>query len=89
MIGIVEDKRAEVAVLCEKYGVKRFDLFGSAAGGQAGAGGQMIGVGTGSGVRAASVLEAWSHAASASSRARGRTRLRRMTDSGGMGFMYL
>jgi uncharacterized protein len=32
MIGIVEDKRAEVAVLCEKYGVKRFDLFGSAAG---------------------------------------------------------
>jgi uncharacterized protein len=32
MIGIVEDKRAEVAALCEKYGVKRLDLFGSAAG---------------------------------------------------------
>jgi uncharacterized protein len=32
MIGIVEDRRAEVAVLCEKYGVKRLDLFGSAAG---------------------------------------------------------
>src|SRR5919206_1016629 len=32
MIGIVEDRRAEVAALCEKYGVKRLDLFGSAAG---------------------------------------------------------
>ena len=32
MIGIVEDKRAEVVALCEKYGVKRLDLFGSAAG---------------------------------------------------------
>ena len=32
MIGIVEDKRAEVAALCEKYGVERLDLFGSAAG---------------------------------------------------------
>jgi uncharacterized protein len=32
MIGIVEDRRAEVVVLCEKYGVKRLDLFGSAAG---------------------------------------------------------
>ena len=32
MLGIVEDKRAEVTALCEKYGVKRLDLFGSAAG---------------------------------------------------------
>ena len=32
MIGIVEDRRAEVAELCERYGVKRLDLFGSAAG---------------------------------------------------------
>jgi predicted nucleotidyltransferase len=32
MIGIVEDRRAEVAALCERYGVKRLDLFGSAAG---------------------------------------------------------
>jgi len=32
MIGIVEDRRTEVAALCEKYGVKRLDLFGSAAG---------------------------------------------------------
>jgi uncharacterized protein len=32
MIGIVEDRRAEVAALCEKYSVKRLDLFGSAAG---------------------------------------------------------
>ncbi len=32
MIGIVEDRRAEVADLCERYGVKRLDLFGSAAG---------------------------------------------------------
>src|SRR5918998_4629695 len=33
MIGIVEDRRAEGAALCERYGVKRLDLFGSAAGG--------------------------------------------------------
>jgi uncharacterized protein len=33
MIRTVEDKRAEVAALCEKHGVKRLDLFGSAAGG--------------------------------------------------------
>jgi|SRR5215210_1081232 len=32
MISIVEDRRAEVADLCERYGVKRLDLFGSAAG---------------------------------------------------------
>ena len=32
MIGIVEDRRPEVADLCERYGVKRLDLFGSAAG---------------------------------------------------------
>src|SRR5215211_8670805 len=32
MIGIIEDRRAEVAALCERYGVKRLDLFGSAAG---------------------------------------------------------
>jgi uncharacterized protein len=32
MIGIVEDRRAEVTALCEKYGVKRLDLFGSGAG---------------------------------------------------------
>ena len=32
MIGIVEERRTEVAALCEKYGVKRLDLFGSAAG---------------------------------------------------------
>ena len=32
MIGIVEDRRMEVAALCKEYGVKRLDLFGSAAG---------------------------------------------------------
>jgi predicted nucleotidyltransferase len=32
MIGIVEERMMEVADLCEKYGVKRLDLFGSAAG---------------------------------------------------------
>ena len=32
MISVVEDKRAEIVALCEKYGVKRLDLFGSAAG---------------------------------------------------------
>ncbi len=32
MIAAVEDKRAEVAELCERYGVRRLDLFGSAAG---------------------------------------------------------
>ena len=32
MISIVEDRRAEVAALCEMYAVKRLDLFGSAAG---------------------------------------------------------
>ncbi len=28
---IVADKRAEVVALCERYGVQRLDLFGSAA----------------------------------------------------------
>jgi len=32
MIAAVEDKRAEVAELCERHGVRRLDLFGSAAG---------------------------------------------------------
>ena len=32
MIAAVEDKRAEVAELCERYGVARLDLFGSASG---------------------------------------------------------
>src|ERR671913_1514400 len=32
MIGIVEERKMEVAALCERYGVKRLDLFGSAAG---------------------------------------------------------
>ena len=32
MIPLVEDRRAEVAKLCERYGVERLDLFGSAAG---------------------------------------------------------
>lgn len=32
MIAAVEDKRAEVTELCERYGVRRLDLFGSAAG---------------------------------------------------------
>ena len=31
MIGIVEERRREVAALCEKCGVKRLDLFDSAA----------------------------------------------------------
>lgn len=31
MISLVEDKRAEVTVLCERYGVERLDLFGSAS----------------------------------------------------------
>lgn len=30
MIPLVEDRRAEVAGLCKKYGVERLDLFGSA-----------------------------------------------------------
>ena len=32
MIPLVEDRLAEVARLCERYGVQRLDLFGSAAG---------------------------------------------------------
>lgn len=32
MIAIVEDRRAEVAALCERYGVRRLDVFGSAGG---------------------------------------------------------
>lgn len=31
MISIVEDKISEVVKLCERYGVERLDLFGSAA----------------------------------------------------------
>ena len=31
MISPVEDKRAEVAAACRRYGVERLDLFGSAA----------------------------------------------------------
>jgi uncharacterized protein len=33
MISPVEDKRAEVADACRRYGVERLDLFGSAAAG--------------------------------------------------------
>jgi predicted nucleotidyltransferase len=32
VIGIIEQRRREVAELCVKYSVKRLDLFGSAAG---------------------------------------------------------
>jgi predicted nucleotidyltransferase len=32
VIAIVEDKRAEIAKLCERHGVERLDLFGSAGG---------------------------------------------------------
>ena len=31
MISAVEDKRAQIAGLCRRYGVERLDLFGSAA----------------------------------------------------------
>jgi hypothetical protein len=31
MIGIVEERRTEVAALCEKYGVKRLDQASTAA----------------------------------------------------------
>jgi predicted nucleotidyltransferase len=31
MIAAVEDRRTEVAELCERYGVERLDLFGSAS----------------------------------------------------------
>ncbi len=31
MVPIVAAKRAEIAVLCRRYGVRRLDLFGSAA----------------------------------------------------------
>ena len=31
MISLVEDRRAEVAAICERRGVERLDLFGSAA----------------------------------------------------------
>ena len=33
MISPVQEKRAEVAAACRRYGVERLDLFGSAAGG--------------------------------------------------------
>ncbi len=32
MIPVVEDKRTEVVALCERHGVERLDVFGSAAG---------------------------------------------------------
>jgi predicted nucleotidyltransferase len=32
MIPMVEDKKAEIADLCKRYGVERMDLFDSAAG---------------------------------------------------------
>lgn len=32
MIAAVEGKSAEIAELCERYGVRRLDLFGSASG---------------------------------------------------------
>ncbi len=32
MIAAVEDRRAEVAELCRRHGVRRLDLFGSASG---------------------------------------------------------
>jgi hypothetical protein len=31
MIGVIEEKRAELARLCARYGVQRLDVFGSAA----------------------------------------------------------
>lgn len=31
MISMVTDKQAEIAALCERYGVRRLELFGSAA----------------------------------------------------------
>ncbi len=32
MISLVEDRRAEIAAICERHGVEQLDLFGSAAG---------------------------------------------------------
>ena len=32
MIPLVEDKKTEIAAVCQRYGVERLDLFGSAAG---------------------------------------------------------
>lgn len=32
MISLVEDREIEVAAICQRYGVERLDLFGSAAG---------------------------------------------------------
>lgn len=34
MIPLIESRRAEVAALCRRYGVRRLDLFGSAASGR-------------------------------------------------------
>lgn len=31
MIALVEDKKAEIAALCRRFGIQRLDLFGSAA----------------------------------------------------------
>ena len=32
MISLVEERRVEVAEICQRYGVRRLDLFGSATG---------------------------------------------------------
>ncbi len=32
MIPLVEDKKTEIAAVCQRYGVERLDLFGSASG---------------------------------------------------------
>ena len=32
MIPLVEDKKTEIAAVCQRYGVERLDLFGSATG---------------------------------------------------------
>ncbi len=32
MISLIEDKKIEIAEVCQRYGVERLDLFGSAAG---------------------------------------------------------
>ena len=32
MIPLVEDKKTEIAAVCQRYGIERLDLFGSASG---------------------------------------------------------
>jgi hypothetical protein len=34
VLGVIEQYRDEIAALCEQYGVRRLELFGSAASGQ-------------------------------------------------------